>query len=217
MIAHPVRLMGQEAVPLYVIDAAHPQPETLQTAIATQPFQRDAGDYYPGVRAPAPAGYAAWLEQVALATDATRKLTVVRATFAIAIDDPAGLAPIQRIPHFDTTDPKMMAAVHYLCEPPHCGTGFYRHRGTGYERIDASRASAWRQGLTRDRNLYGLPEAQYPDERTAGFDRIGHADLRFNRLILYPANCLHAGDLGATARDGPMRSQRWTLTALLQA
>ncbi|WP_010216392.1 DUF6445 family protein [Sphingomonas sp. PAMC 26621] len=217
MILHPVRAMGHEAVPLHVIDDAHPQPEALQEAAAAQRFARAAADYYPGLRAPAPVGYAVWLAEAARAIGAATTSTVLRTTFAIATDAPAALAPIQRIPHFDTVDPTLLAAVHYLCAPPHGGTSFYRHRGTGYERIDPSRAAAWRQGLTRDRQRHGLPEPQYPGDHTAGFERIGQADLRFNRLIFYPANCLHAGDLAAAALGADAAHGRLTLTSLLQA
>jgi len=215
VIVHPPLAMGREAVPLSVIDAAHPAPETLQAAVAPNAFRREPGDYYPGIRAAAPPNYTAWLAQVAGACFTHRTLTVLQSSFAIAIDEPAMLAPIQRIPHFDTTDPTTFAAVHYLCAPPHRGTRFYRHCRTGYERIDASRAAAWRQALTRDRMQFGMPGPHYPDDRTLGFDCIGEADLRFNRLILYPANCLHAGDL--SAGHSPQVGQgRLTITSLLQ-
>jgi len=217
VIVHPVEAMGREGVPLQVIDSAHPQPERLQDAAAAHWFAREAGDFYPGIRTPAPAGYPDWLAQAALATGMARLPTVLRTTFAIATDAADALAPIQRIPHFDTLDPTMLAAVHYLCAPPHGGTSFYRHRGTGYERIDPSRAAAWRQGLTRDREQHGLPAPHYPTEHTAGFERIGLAALRFNRLILYPANCLHAGDLGAAPLAHDAVHGRLTLTSLLRA
>jgi hypothetical protein len=226
MIAHPVMALGREGVPLRVIDEAHPAPEALRAAATPQAFARSAGDVYPGLRAEAPPGYAEWLETTLQALDWPDwpnewpgPCRLLRTSFAVACDDPAALAPIQRIPHFDTSDP-IIAAVHYLCEPPHGGTSFYRHRRTGYERIDATRLPAWRQALVQDRAEHGLPAPVYVDGDTSGFERIGQAALRFNRLILYPANCLHSGDLAGKGRarlDPDPARGRLTLTSLLQA
>jgi hypothetical protein len=44
--------------------------------------------------------------------------------------------------------------------------------------------------------------ARYHAASTASFEQIGVADLRYNRLVLYPANCLHCGDIGESwSRD----------------
>jgi hypothetical protein len=216
MIVHPVMAMGREQVPLRVIDDAHPAPEALRAAAVGQAFIRSAGDFYPGLRAEAPADYAEWLESAFRALDWPGPFRLLRTSLAIACDDPAALAPIQRIPHFDTPDPTVVAAVHYLCEPPHGGTSFYRHRRTSYERIDATRQPAWRQALIRDGAEHGLPAPVYMDGDDAGFERIGQAALKFNRLILYPANCLHSGDLGRAGLDPDAAKGRLTLTSLLQ-
>jgi Family of unknown function (DUF6445) len=217
MIVHPVMAMGREHVPLRVIDDAHPAPDSLRAAAIGQAFVRLAGDFYPGLRASAPDGYAEWLESELRVLDWPGPCLLLRTSFAMACDDPAALAPIQRIPHFDTPDPSVVAAVHYLCEPPHSGASFYRHRRTGYERIDANRQPAWRQALVQDRTEHGLPAPVYMDGDDAGFERIGQAELRFNRLILYPANCLHSGDLGQARLDLDAAKGRLTLTSLLQA
>ena len=209
--------LGREGAPLRVIDEAHPAPEALRSVALEEVFVRSAGDVYPGLRAPAPDGYAEWLEATLSALDWPGPCRLLRASLAIATDDPAALAPIQRIPHFDTPDPSVVAAVHYLCAPLHGGTSFYRHRRTGYERIDAARQPAWRQALVRDSAEHGMPAPVYIDGDGAGFERIGQAQLRFNRLILYPANCLHSGDLGQARLDPGAAEGRLTLTSLLQA
>jgi hypothetical protein len=216
MIAHPVRTLGRDGALLRVIDEAHPAPERLRAAASLQAFVRPAGDLYPGLRAEAPDGYADWLQSALSALDWPGPCRLLRASFAIACDDPAALAPIQRIPHFDTPDPSVVAAIHYLCEPPYGGTSFYRHRRTGYERIDAARQPAWRQALVQDSALHGLPQPAYMDGDDARFERIGEAELRFNRLILYPANCLHSGDLGRARLTPDTGKGRLTLTSLLR-
>lgn len=215
MKAHPVVAMGRERVPLHVIDEAHPDPDTLRAAALFAPFKRMQDDFYPGLRAPAPGGYGAWLEALAGQACGEAFVRLMRTTFAMAIDAPAALAPIQRIPHFDTHDGQVIAAVHYLSREAQGGTNFYRHRQSGYERIDRQRASAWRQALVQDAARHGLPEARYAGDSDARFERIGHAEWQFNRLVLYPANCLHAGDLGYAPLRTDCAMGRVTLTSLL--
>lgn len=215
MKAHLGVAMGREAVPLHVIDDAHPDPDALRAAALAAPFERMQDDFYPGLRAPAPEGYGAWLEALAGETCGNASVRLMRTTFAMAIDDPAALAPIQRIPHFDTHDGQVIAAVHYLSTQAQGGTNFYRHRQSGYERIDHQRASAWRQALVQDAAVHGLPEARYAGDSDARFERIGHAEWRYNRVVLYPANCLHAGDLGHAPLRTDRAMGRVTLTSLL--
>lgn len=207
--------MGRELIPLTIIDDAHPAPADLQEEAQHVEFGRDEGDYYPGLRASAPDAYPSWLGGLLAGMDGFADARVIRSSFAIAADDPALLVPIQRIPHFDDTDPAICAVVHYLCGPPHGGTSFYRHLRTGYERIDASRAPAWRQGLTEDAKEHGMPSATYYSGDALQFERIGHAELRYNRLIVYPANCLHAGDIGVSWQTGNAANGRLTLTSLI--
>lgn len=215
MKAHPMVMMGREAVPLHVIDDAHPDPHRLRAAALAATFERMPDDFYPGLRAPAPDGYGAWLEALVGEICGNAPIRLMRTTFAMAIDDPATLAPIQRIPHFDTYDTQVIAAVHYLSTEVQGGTNFYCHRQSGYERIDHRRTSAWRQALVRDATIHGLPEERYAGGSDARFERIGHAEWRFNRLILYPANCLHAGDLGHSPLRTDIETGRMTLTSLL--
>jgi hypothetical protein len=206
--------MGTERVPLWQRDDAHPAPNALVEAAGCLAFAREPGDLYPGLRAPVPEGYVDWLVRVA-AEMLDDEPALLRASFAIAGDDPARLAPIQRIPHFDDCADAIVAAVHYLCAAPHGGTSFYRHRATGFERITAERLPHWRQAVSRDGQVHGLPPKAYHDGDGPAFVRIGQAAIAFNRLILYPANCLHAGDVADSWRTAAT-SPRLTVTSLLR-
>eukprot|EP01037_Dinobryon_pediforme_P006453 gene6454-6520_t len=142
-----------EGVALRLIDNAHPEPRALCAAAAGLAFARRSGDLYPGVCAPAPEGYADWLAAMLGAATTLGVVQVMDARFAVVQDPPDQLLPIQRIPHFDDADPAIHAVVHYLCNPPHRGTAFYRHRATGFERIAASRLPAWRQALAANSRI----------------------------------------------------------------
>ncbi len=212
MEAHPVRHLGREGVPLWIADAAHPDPESLLAAARTANLAPVAGDLYPGVRAPAPDTWGTWLPTALSVWPEFEHIEVLRADFAVACHDPAKLTPVQRIPHFDTTDSAVHAVLHYLCDAPHQGTSFHRHRATGFERIPPTRAPLWRQALVADGQRHGLPPARYHEADTASFERIGTAALRFNRLVVYPANCLHCGDVAGSWSS----SDRLTITALIR-
>ncbi len=216
MIVHPRQDMGREAVPLWVIDEAHPAPQTLVDGAAALSFAPDSGGFYPGVRAETSGDYANWLEATIAGLADFGVVNILRATFAVTTSDPAALAPIQRIPHFDGPEGDVFATVHYLCAPPHRGTGFFRHVRTGFERITAARSPLWRQALSEDRAQYGLPEGQYHEGDRHGFEPTGYADCAYNRLIVYPANCLHSGDIGDSWRAGDLGEARLTVTSLVR-
>jgi len=210
--AHPVTHLGREAVPLWIADVAHPDPESLLAAARAAALVPVEDDLYPGVRALAPAAWGEWLTDALSVWPEFATTEVLRADFAIACQDPARLTPVQRIPHFDTTDPAVHAVLHYLCDAPHQGTSFHRHHATGFERITAARAPLWRQALVADGQRHGLPPMRYHEADTPTFERIGTADLRFNRLVVYPANCLHCGNIAGSWSS----SDRLTITALIR-
>lgn len=212
MKAHPVSHLGREGVPLWIADEAHPVPEVLLAAARAAQLVPCEGDLYPGVRASAPPDWGEWLAGALRGWPEFAAIEVLRADFAIACHDPARLTPVQRIPHFDTTDPAVYAVLNYLCDAPHQGTSFHRHRATGFERITPARAPLWRQALVADSKRHGLPDARYHDTDTATFERIGTAQLRFNRLVVYPANSLHCGDIASSWGSG----DRLTITALIR-
>ncbi|MDE1915476.1 MAG: hypothetical protein KGJ57_08435 [Sphingomonadales bacterium] len=206
---------GHGEVPLWLMDDAHPDPVALVKAAAGADFKREKGDLYPGLRAAVPSHYASWLEALVGGIAGLASARLLHSTFATTSDDPAQLAPIQRIPHYDDASPAIFAAVHYLCDTPHRGTGFFRHRRTGLARITPDRVPLWRQGLAEDARRAGMPPAAYHEGSDARFEQLGQADLRFNRLIIYPANCLHSGDIGESWQHGASPSGRLTTTSLL--
>lgn len=220
MIVHARQDLGREAVPLWLIDDAHPAPQALVDETAALSFAHEPGGFYPGVRAEASGDYAAWLKTTISGLPDFGAdfgaVRLLRATFAVTTSNPASLAPIQRIPHYDGPEDDIFATVHYLCAEPHRGTGFFRHARSGFERITAARGPLWRQSLIEDRAQYGLPENRYHDGSRNGFEQIGYAACLYNRIAIYPANCLHSGDIGASWRIRDIGSARLTVTSLFK-
>ena len=135
-----------------------------------------------------------------------------RGNFSLVTTAPDALTPDQCVPHVDTAEPLQFACVHFLCDAAHGGTGFFRHRSTGFETLDAARAPIYSEALARE--LDGLPR-RYPQPGDDGpFELIHTCDAARDRLILYRASALHSGLIGAVGPDAA-NSRRGRLTGNL--
>ncbi|MEL6828297.1 MAG: DUF6445 family protein [Pseudomonadota bacterium] len=154
--------------------------------------------HYPGIRAPVEA---ALLESLceSVSQMAAEVLSPAsgrwegQAWYSIVTQAPERLTPIQCLPHFDGFDEDQLAVMIYLNRTDHGGTGFYRHRSTGFERVTQARYPAYKCGLEQDVRQAGLPQAAYPTDGAPHFEKIYESDAAFNSLILYPGTILHSG------------------------
>ncbi len=198
-----VKHLGNERRPVVIVDNLLRHPQTmLDFAGRGDGFAEDRSDFYPGIRKPLPDDYAAAITTLVgtalregLAIEGAFEPETILCALSIVTRKPSTLAPIQRIPHIDTSRSDQIAVVHYLCDPHHGGTSFYRHRETRFETIDESRNQEYRKSLERQATTIGLPARQYIGGDTALFERIATIDAKFNRAIFYCSNLLHAGDI----------------------
>jgi uncharacterized protein DUF6445 len=138
--------------------------------------------------------------------------------FSVVTTASTDLLPIQCIPHYDSTDPNLFAAVIYLCDTRFSGTSFYRHRRTGYEEITEENQQNYQLALVNDMRMHGAPEKEYINGSTALYEEIFSNELQFNSAILYPGRVLHAGRIKKQLEPPKDKSEwRLTVTALLHA
>lgn len=168
-------------------------------------------DFYPGARYPLPEtfhrSFADWLSVLT-----GKQVLPERNGYVSVVTTPAAeLLPIQTIPHFDTTDEEIFAAILYLFEEGFGGTSFYRHRSTGIELLTQANEPLYRAALRREVADPAAVPRRYMNGDTDLFERIHRQEPRFNRLILYPGRRLHAGDLEP---DFTGAGERLTITAL---
>lgn len=205
--------IGQNKHPLIIVDDFLENPEDLiASAGRLDDFSSDDGNFYPGVRRPTPDAYisclTSFLEQFLGAS-----CDILTSMFSVVNQDPNTLKPVQSIPHFDTSNKNQLGVVHYLCGPEQGGTSFYRHKATGYERITDERKSRYLRTLERQATSSGLPKPGYIDGDTDLFERFAQVEAKFNRLIIYPSNLLHTGDiLKVDTQNQDIRSLRLTTT-----
>jgi len=208
--------VGHSAAPLLVIEDVFADPAAACAAARRLgPPEPHPGDFYPGARHPLPEefhrSYVAWLNGL-LPTSGPAKGYV-----SVVTKPAAELLPIQTLPHFDTTDEQVFAAVIYLFEDGFGGTSFYRHRSTGYELLSHRTEPLYRAALRREvADPAALPR-RYRNGGDELFERIHRQEPRFNRMVLYPARLLHAGDI-APDYPGPasVEEGRLTITLLVE-
>ncbi len=217
-----VLTFGAEAEPVVIIDNFSPDAEGLLQAGRAATYG-PAGRHYPGERAPAPASYLQSRSDVlgrvlSEVFGFPRGADLIECNFSVVTTPPHALTPIQRLPHFDGTDPGKLALLHYLSPAEAGGTSFYRHRATGYETITSGRLPTYDAALRAEIRAAGLPPAAYVSESTAQFERIGNVPAAFNRMILYRGITLHSGDILQPEKiGGGLETARITLNTFLTA
>ncbi len=159
---------------------------------------KPAENFYPGVRAPAPASYVQALVRTLRPYLAEtfgappRGRAGVRCALSMATLPADQASPAQRLPHIDTPEPNQLAILHYLCGSEHGGTAFYRHRETGLEIVELEHSRAFFTTLRRQ-IATGLIEPGYIRASGTLFERIGAVEAAFDRIVVYPSRLLHAG------------------------
>lgn len=216
--------LGNGAHPVVVIDGMTGRAgAVVDLAAAMAPLPRAQGSYYPGLRRVIDErdgdafGYVRSLltdaaQFIAGAFDINR-FDLVEASFSVVTTDPGALSPVQRAPHFDSTDPRHIAAIHYLRGTDTGGTAFFRHRATGIERVDAANVDRY-VGAARSEAGSRHGYARGSDNH---YEQIGHVEGIVDRLVLYRGGLLHSGIIPP---DLPMsadpRSGRLTANYFLQ-
>ncbi len=214
---HTVARVGREQAPVLVVDDFLADAAVLADYAAGEvAFDAVTDTFYPGIRAPLPKIYCfavrAFLGNLIASTFGLGERKVARELghFSLVTTPPARLSAVQRQPHVDSADSLQLAILHYLCDGTHGGTSFYRHRGTGFESIDATRTAAYGAALAREAGA-GVPPPGYICDDDANFERTASFDAAFNRVLIYRSITLHSADIrpGATLDPDP-RSGRLT-------
>ncbi|QGP81012.1 DUF6445 family protein [Sphingobium sp. CAP-1] len=188
--------LGRERNLVAGVDNILRDPDGVRAAAAAASFTVDS-PFYPGVRAALPKDILAEVELgiwsiLSRQFGCCREMVVQNASFALTTAPPERLRPPQRIPHFDGVDDSQFAALIHLGHRDLGGTGFFRHRSTGYETITADREADYFTALRADLERHGRPTPAYIDGSTAIYDMIGISPARFNRMAVYRGNMLHS-------------------------
>ena len=217
--------IGRRGIRVSMIDNVLHDPEGVAALGFAQSYAQDRSNLYPGLRAPIPKNFStafrAWLTPILRRNgvlEGNRALHRDESFFSVVTTASTDLLPIQSIPHYDSTDPNLFAAVIYLCDTRFSGTSFYRHRKTGYEEITEENRNNYKLSLDNDMRIHGVPKKEYMNGDSLLFEAIFSNELKFNSAIIYPCRILHAANIKRQF-NAPKDKSEWrlTVTALLQS
>ena len=117
---------------------------------------------------------------------------LLRASFSIVTKLPSELSEPQRAPHFDSTDQKYLAILHYLRVPEGSGTAFFRQRATQIERVTKANVDAFMQRFSIETTLTA-PDSGYIHGSNQFYEQIGAVEGVVDRLVIYQGSLLHSG------------------------
>ncbi len=212
--------MGDHRV--VVIDNFLEHPEAMVQFAASGSFEPCPGlaeqKGYPGVRTRAPTDYSQNITElldplIKVNFGVPDALDVQKSAcwFSLTTTPPGALGPLQRTPHFDASTPHHMAALLYLCNDEHGGTGFYRHNATSLQRITADNREHYLDVYYEEINAR-RPAQRYFDRSDDRFTLLGAIPARFNRMVVYPGSMLHSACINpALSICGDPRAGRLTV------
>lgn len=197
-----LRRVGESHSPVVVIDDFSGSLEhILEIADALAPYPRHT-NYYPGLRrifTAADTAANAYAEEsceraaqfIADAFDIDA-FDLIEASFSMVTLKPTELTPPQRAPHFDTTNQKDLALLHYLRVPPNSGTAFFRQRTTGIERVTELNVSVY-VPVAEVQNAQLPADSGYFHGSDEFFEQIGAVEAVPDRMIIFQGSLIHSG------------------------
>jgi hypothetical protein len=200
MRAQRIRVGASESPVVVIDDFSVDLPDIIETAASLAPYPSPPRVHYPGLRRiirPADAGAFAYVERTLEAAAPfigggfdVDHFDLIEASFSLVTRRPETLEPVQRAPHFDSTDQKYLAVLHYLGGTDGSGTAFYRHRATGTERVTEACVDSY---VSRAKQESPRFEQGYVTGSNAFYEQIGAVEAVPNRLIVYQGSLLHSG------------------------
>ena len=198
-----LRRFGTSDSPVVVIDDFSGDPEQVaRIAEALAPFPDETGSYYPGVRRLLDErDEFAWSYVKRVCEGAAQFIAggfdvdgfeLLRASFSMVTLRPNQLGPPQRAPHFDSSDHKYLALLHYLRVPDGSGTAFYRQRSTMIERVTNANVEQFVRTAAEETAKLP-PDSGYIRGSNDYFEQIGAVEAVADRLVIYQGSLLHSG------------------------
>lgn len=191
--------VGNEQTPVIVIDDVLDDVSALREYASSQTRFHGHDTAYPGQRGALPMPYVkAIINQLypllikAFEIPHDFGLKLKNAAFSLVTQPPESLSVLQRLPHFDSNQPYYLAMVHYLQEGQFGGTGFFKHRPTGFETVSEGRRETYIQSGDAFLSQHGDPELRYIAGSDAHYELFHQVDYKPNRLVIYPGKLLHS-------------------------
>lgn len=207
-ITPQIQRIGEQLTPVIIIDDYICEFESLrQQAVLKGSFSADLTTQYPGVRSALPKAITlSYLKPIMQALyqvygiDPQLKPAPKDNYFSLITRQPQQLSAIQTLPHYDTYQSNLIALIHYASLGTHGGTGFFKHKQTGFEYISPSRLSSYQTEVDKATELFDAKEGtnavdqlpSYCSRQHTDFDCYFEVDFKPNRLLVFPGQLLHS-------------------------
>jgi hypothetical protein len=193
--------VGRSGTPVIVIDDFGVDPgAVIDFACGPAEYGPDMTSMYPGLRANMPKDFVREVLKnlykllfAVFQVPPERGLKAVRAAYSLITTPERDLTPGQCRPHFDTNRRYYLAILYYLNPGPFCGTGLFRHRATGLERVLEKDVATYVQSSEAHAAERGPPKQAYVKGSNDEYELYHRVDYRPNRLVVYPGCLLHSG------------------------
>lgn len=220
--SYQVYHVGKEQTPVLVIDNFINDAHTLVDFCIKHTEFSKVDTYYPGLRMVAPNLYVHamnfYLGQ--LFGDVfglmPEQFAGGKSLYSMVVTPPEQLTIQQCLPHVDSFLSGDLACVHYLCSKDKGGTSLYRHKKTGYEKITKDRLAHYTQAVIDEGALEISHTKSYMNGSNEYYEVIAEIDATFNRMVVYPSNILHSGNIPTDFNFDPHpASGRLTLNSFI--
>ncbi|WP_286272648.1 DUF6445 family protein [Thalassotalea hakodatensis] len=219
-----VEYIGNEGSPILVFDNISVKPELLVSQFLKNQNKakpaRGKDNYYPGDHLEVESIYADNLNKL-LAPYIKKYFNLPAAylerifcDFSIVNTPEEQLTPLQALPHYDSHGSGNLAGIHFLCDPPYLGTGFYRHQETGIELMSRKKVNNYLKALEQHIESPDF-EKKYISGHIPHFDLIHTIPAKFNRLVIYRSQALHTALIDNFLLNNPVDNGRLTLRSFL--
>ena len=126
-------------------------------------------------------------------------------------------ATMQKVPHIDSTDPRQLATVLYLCDESFGGTGFYRHEASGIEKVTPENYPELSQKLKEELILIDQDIKNPNSDGRDNFKTLMECSAKVGRLVVYPSSLLHTGLVNPEKNtERNPHAGRLTITSFIQ-
>jgi hypothetical protein len=205
------RYAGRERQPVLIVDDFLNDPESMVRYAAEKVQFKRPPIHYPGVVAPVPREYPESLARglvqligTTFGVDTTSETTgkVLSSFFATVTIPPDRAHFFQCLPHTDAQEPGYIAILHYFCDETQGGTALYRHRASGCESVNDEQNRKVQAHMAQDIEING-PLPGYINASNRLFEQTAAFEAKFNRLLIYRSQVLHAGMINANTKLDP--------------
>lgn len=193
--------VGAEKTPVIVIDDFMVDANSVVDYVSqTIDFDAEQRTFYPGFRARINSDYTRVVVNAlgkhlfkVFSIPDNYKLILDGAYYSLVATPPEELLPAQCRPHADTALPYYLAIMHYLSPDEHGGTGFFKHKPTGFEKITPNRIDEYKESMLAFFDAHGHSQPGYITQSSEQYELMGEIGYKPNRMIIYPGCLLHSG------------------------